>query len=321
MTAPFRCAVLDDYQGVALTSADWSPVAELVDVTAFREHVADEDELVSRLADFDVVVVMRERTPFPRSVFARLPRLRLLVTTGMRNAAIDRAAAAAHGVVVCGTGSSPVPPTELTWALILGLARGVATENAALRAGGPWQSTVGVELAGRRLGVLGLGRIGSRVARIGQAFGMEVAAWSQNLTRERTDELGVTLAASLAELVGTSDVLTVHLALGDRTRGLVGAAELARMRPTAYLVNTARSAIVDRAALVDALVHERIAGAALDVFDEEPLPADDVLRRLPNVLATPHLGYVAHDNYRRFFGEAVEDIVAFVEGAPVRVLS
>ena len=321
MTAPLRCAVLDDYQGVALTSADWSPVAGSVDVTVFREHAADEDELVSRIADFEVVVVMRERTPFPGSVFARLPRLRLLVTTGMRNAAIDRAAAAAHGVVVCGTGSSPVPPTELTWALILGLARGVATENAALRAGGPWQSTVGVELAGRRLGVLGLGRIGSRVARIGQAFGMDVAAWSQNLTRERADELGVTLTASLAELAATSDVLTVHLALGDRTRGLVGAAEIARMRPTAYLVNTARSAIVDRAALVDALVHERIAGAALDVFDEEPLPADDVLRRLPNVLATPHLGYVAHDNYRRFFGEAVEDIVAFLEGAPVRVLS
>jgi phosphoglycerate dehydrogenase-like enzyme len=316
-----RCAVLDDYQGVARTAADWSAVSGMVDVTTFSRHFADEDELVAAIDGFDIAVVMRERTPFPRSVFARLPLLRLLVTTGMRNAAIDRVAAAEHGVVVCGTGSSPVPPTELTWALILGLARHVAIENAALRAGGPWQSTVGVELAGRRLGVLGLGRIGGRVARIGQAFGMDVAAWSRNLTRERTDELGVTLAADLGELLETSDVLTVHLVLGDRTRGLVGPAEIARMRPTAYLVNTARSGIVDRAALVDALVHHRIAGAGLDVFDQEPLPADDVLRRLPNVLATPHLGYVAHDNYRRFFGEAVEDIAAFVAGAPVRVLA
>jgi phosphoglycerate dehydrogenase-like enzyme len=238
----------------------------------------------------------------------------------MRNAAIDRDAAAEHGVVVCGTGSSPIPPTELTWALILGLARHVATENSALRADGPWQSTVGVELAGRRLAVLGLGRIGSRVARVGPAFGMDVAAWSPNLTPERADEVGVTRAASLAELVAGADVLTVHLALGDRSRGLLGRAEIAAMRPTAFLVNTARSAIVDQEALVEALVHGRIAGAGLDVFDREPLPADDPLRTLPNVLATPHLGYVAADNYRRFFGEAVEDIAAFLAGAPVRVL-
>lgn len=315
-----RCAVLDDYQGVALACADWATVGDAVEVTTFREHVDDEDELVSRLSDVEIVVAMRERTPFPRSVLARLPRLRLLVTTGMRNAAIDRDAAAADGVVVCGTGSSPVPPTELTWALILGLARHVAAENAALRAGGPWQSTVGVELAGRRLAVLGLGRIGGRVARIGLAFGMDVAAWSPNLTQERADEVGVTRAASLAELVAGADVLTVHLALGDRSRGLLGRAELAAMRPTAFLVNTARSAIVDREALVDALVHGRIAGAGLDVFDREPLPADDVLRTLPNVLATPHLGYVAADNYRRFFSEAVEDIAAFLAGVPVRVL-
>ena len=189
------------------------------------------------------------------------------------------------------------------------------------RAGGPWQSTVGVELAGRTLGVLGLGRIGGRVARIGQAFGMDVVAWSPRLTRERTDALGVRLASDLGELAEVSDVLTVHLALGDRSRGLVGPAEIARMRRTAYLVNTARSAIVDRAALVDALVHGRIAGAGLDVFDQEPLPDDDVLRRLPNVLATPHLGYVAHDNYRTYFREAVEDVAAFVAGSPVRVLS
>ena len=319
MATVLRCAVLDDFQGVALTCADWSPVAGAVEVTVLREHL-DGDELVAAVEGCDVLVVMRERTPLTRALFARLPRLRLVVTTGMRNASIDLAAAAEHGVVVCGTASSSVAPTELTWALILGLARHVAVENAALRAGGPWQSTVGVELAGRTLGVLGLGKIGSRVARIGQAFGMDVVAWSANLTRERADEVGVRRAAGLDELAQVSDVLTVHLALSDRTRGLVGATEIARMKPTAYLVNTARAAIVDGEALVDALVHERIAGAGLDVFDREPLPDDDVLRRLPNVLATPHLGYVARDNYRAYFREAVEDIAAFLAGSPVRVL-
>jgi phosphoglycerate dehydrogenase-like enzyme len=321
VTATLRCAVLDDYQGVARSMADWSPVTGRVEVTAFTEHIADTKELVAALADVDIVVVMRERTPLPAPVFARLPRLRLVVTTGMRNSAIDLPAAAAHGVLVCGTASSPVPPTELTWALILGLARNLAAENAAFHAGGRWQSTVGVELAGRRLGLLGLGRIGGRVARIGSAFGMDVVGWSQHLTRERTEELGVSLAPSLAELLTTSDVVSIHLALGERTRGLLGRAELARMRPSAFLVNTSRSAIVDGPALVDALVHGRIAGAGLDVFDREPLPADDVLRTLPTVLATPHLGYVAVDNYRTYFREAVEDIAAFLAGTPIRALS
>jgi phosphoglycerate dehydrogenase-like enzyme len=321
VTTTLRCAVLDDYQGVALSMADWSPVADRVEVTAFTEHRADSEELVAALADVDIVVVMRERTPLPAPVFARLPRLRLVVTTGMRNSGIDLPAAAAHGVLVCGTASSPVPPTELTWALILGLARNLAAENAAFHAGGRWQSTVGVELAGRRLGLLGLGRIGGRVARIGSAFGMDVVAWSQHLSRERTDELGVTLAPSLAELLATSDVVSIHLALGERTRGLLGRDELARMRPSAFLVNTSRSAIVDGPALVDALVQGRIAGAGLDVFDREPLPADDVLRTLPTVLATPHLGYVAVDNYRTYFREAVEDIAAFLAGTPIRTLS
>ena len=313
--------MLDDYQGVALSMADWSPVADRVEVTAFTEHQADSEELVAALADVDIVVVMRERTPLPAPVFASLPRLRLVVTTGMRNSAIDLPAAAAHGVLVCGTASSPVPPTELTWALILGLARNLAAENAAFHAGGRWQSTVGVELAGRRLGLLGLGRIGGRVARIGSAFGMDVVAWSQHLSRERTDELGVTLAPSLVELLATSDVVSIHLALGERTRGLLGRDELARMRPSAFLVNTSRSAIVDGPALVDALVQGRLAGAGLDVFDREPLPADDVLRTLPTVLATPHLGYVAVDNYRTYFREAVEDIAAFLAGTPIRTLS
>jgi phosphoglycerate dehydrogenase-like enzyme len=313
--------VLDDYQGVALSMADWSPVTDRVEVTAFTEHQADSEQLIAALADVDIVVVMRERTPLPAPVFARLPRLRLVVTTGLRNSAIDLPAAAAHGVLVCGTASSPVPPTELTWALILGLARNLAAENAAFHVGGRWQSTIGIELAGRRLGLLGLGRIGGRVARIGSAFGMDVVAWSQHLTRERTDELGVTLAPSLAELLATSDVVSIHLALGERTRGLLGRDELALMRPSAFLVNTSRSAIVDGPALVDALVRSRIAGAGLDVFDREPLPADDVLRTLPTVLATPHLGYVAVDNYRTYFREAVEDIAAFLAGTPIRTLS
>jgi phosphoglycerate dehydrogenase-like enzyme len=312
--------VLDDYQGVALSMADWSPVTDRVEVTAFTEHQADSEQLIAALADVDIVVVMRERTPLPAPVFARLPRLRLVVTTGLRNSAIDLPAAAAHGVLVCGTASSPVPPTELTWALILGLARNLAAENAAFHVGGRWQSTVGIELAGRRLGLLGLGRIGGRVARIGSAFGMDVVAWSQHLTRERTDELGVTLAPSLAELLATSDVVSIHLALGERTRDLLGRDELALMRPSAFLVNTSRSAIVDGPALVDALVRGRIAGAGLDVFDREPLPADDVLRTLPTVLATPHLGYVAVDNYRTYFREAVEDIAAFLAGTPIRTL-
>ena len=316
-----RCVVLDDYQGVALDLADWSPLAGKVAVTALRHHLPGEDDLVAALADTDVVVVMRERTPLPASVFARLPRLRLVVSTGRRNSAVDVAAAARHGVVVCGTGSSPVPPAELTWALILGLARNVAHENAAFHAGGLWQSTVGVELAGRTLGVIGLGRIGSRVARIGLAFGMDVVAWSPNLTRERAAEAGAAAAADLGALLEAADFVTVHLALGDRSRGLLGRAELARMRPSAYLVNTARSAIVDTPALVEALRGGRIAGAGLDVFDREPVPADDALRTLPTVLATPHLGYVAQDNYRTFYGEAVEDIAAFLDGAPIRVLT
>jgi phosphoglycerate dehydrogenase-like enzyme len=316
-----RCAVLDDYQDAALAVADWSVLAGAVDVTVLREPLAGEDALVGAVGAAEIVVIMRERTPFPASVFARLPRLELLVTTGMRNASIDLAAAAAHGVTVCGTGGAAEPPAELTWALILGLARHLVAENAAFRSGGRWQSTVGLDLAGARLGLLGLGRIGAKVARVGLAFGMEVSAWSQHLTRQRADEVGVALAASKAELFERSDVVSVHLLLSDRTRGLVGAAELARMRPTAYLVNTARAPIVDTAALVEALQAGRIAGAGLDVFDVEPVPPADVLRTLPNVLATPHLGYVTQRNYRTFYGEAVADIAAFLAGTPIRELS
>ncbi|QUQ71154.1 D-2-hydroxyacid dehydrogenase family protein [Kutzneria sp. CA-103260] len=311
-----RCAVLDDYQDAARSLADWSRV----ELTVFREHMASEDEVAAALADFDVVVIMRERTPFPATLLARLPRLRLLITSGMRNAAIDLTAAASHGVTVCGTASRSEPPVELTWALILGLCRHLVPENVAFRAGGPWQSTIGTDLAGATLGLIGLGKIGTRVATIARAFGMEVQAWSQNLTSERCEAVGASLAPSLPDLMAASDVVSVHLALSDRTRGLVDAAALAAMKPSSLLVNTSRAAIVDTDALVSALSAGRLAGAGLDVFDLEPLPADHPLRTLPTVLATPHLGYVTYGNYSRYFVEAVEDIDAFAAGAPIRLL-
>ncbi|WP_406352332.1 D-2-hydroxyacid dehydrogenase family protein [Streptomyces sp. NBC_00658] len=315
-----RCAVLDDYQGVATEVADWSPVADDVEVVGFARHFADEDALAAALADFDIVVTLRERVPFPASLLARLPRLKLLIASGMRNTVIDYAAAEAQGVTVCGTPSASTPPVELTWALLLGLARGLVAENEALRAGGPWQSTVGADLHGRQLGLLGLGKIGSRVAQVGLAFGMRVSAWSRHLTKERAEEFGVELAASKEELLSSSDFVSVHLALGDRTRGLIGAAELALLKPTAYLVNTSRAAIVDQDALLTALHEGRFAGAGVDVFDVEPLPADHPMRSAPRLLATPHLGYVSRANYEAYYTGAVEDIQAFLAGSPVRRL-
>ncbi|MGY4994249.1 D-2-hydroxyacid dehydrogenase family protein [Streptomyces sp. 900105245] len=315
-----RCVVLDDFRGVATGMADWSVIEDRVEVVALREHLDGEDALAEALAGFDIVVTLRERVAFPGSLIARLPRLKLLVASGMRNSVIDYDAARAHGVTVCGTASSGTPPVELTWALLLGLARGVVEESTALRSGGPWQSTVGADLHGSRLGLLGLGRIGSRVARVGLAFGMRVGAWSQNLTEERAKGEGVELAASKEELLAESDFVSVHLALGDRTRGLVGAAELAVMKPTAYLVNTSRAAIVDQEALLAALHEGRIAGAGVDVFDVEPLPAGHPLRTAPRLLATPHLGYVSRANYTTYYGQAVEDIQAYLAGSPVRRL-
>lgn len=311
-----RCAVLDDYQGVALTMADWSTVR----ATSFPQHFSTEDALVEAIQDAEIVVIMRERTPFPASLFARLPRLRLLITSGMRNASIDLPAAAAHGVTVCGTGSGSTPPAELTWALILGLTKHLYAEVSAMRSGGPWQSTLGRDLHGATLGLLGLGKIGAQMATIGRAFGMDVLAWSQNLTDSRATSLGVRLAPSKESLLRAADVLSIHLVLSDRTRGLLGAAELALMQPTAYLVNTSRAAIVDQDALLNTLRAGRIAGAGLDVYDTEPLPSDHELRRLPNVLATPHLGYVTEGNYRTYFREAVEDITAYLAGTPLRQL-
>lgn len=315
-----RCAVLDDYQNVALTAADWSPVTDRVEVRTVRQHISDREELAKAVGDCEIVFIMRERTPFDAELFARLPRLRLLVTSGMHNASVDFDAAARHGVTVCGTAGSAEPPAELTWALLLGLARHLTTENDALRSGGPWQQTVGTDLHGRRLGLLGLGRIGSRVAQVGRAFGMEVSAWSQNLTAERAEAEGVALAASKEELLESSDFVSVQLVLSDRTRGLISAPELRRMRPTAFLVNTSRAAIVDQDALAQALREGWIAGAAVDVFDIEPLPADHPFRTLPNLLATPHIGYVTERNYSRFFTEGVEDIAAFLDGSPLRTL-
>ncbi|MFG2605842.1 D-2-hydroxyacid dehydrogenase family protein [Streptomyces sp. NPDC048514] len=315
-----RCVVLDDFQGVATTMADWSVIEDEVEVVALREHLDGEDALAAALADYDIVVTLRERVPFPGSLIARLPRLRLLIASGMRNSVIDLAAAEAHGVTVCGTASSGTPPVELTWALLLGLARGIVQESNTLRAGGPWQSTVGADLHGSRLGLLGLGRIGGSVARVGLAFGMRVSAWSRHLTKERAEEVGVELASSKEELLSESDFFSVHLALGDRTRGLVGAAELALMRPSAYLINTSRAAIVDQDALLAALHAGRIAGAGVDVFDVEPLPAGHPMRTAPRLLATPHLGYVSHANYTTYYRQAVENIQAYLAGSPVRRL-
>ncbi|MFI6497077.1 D-2-hydroxyacid dehydrogenase family protein [Nonomuraea typhae] len=311
-----NCAVLDDYQGVALSLADWSAVS----ARSYREPFTSHDDLVEAIGDCEIVVIMRERTPFPASLFARLPRLRLLITSGLRNASIDLEAARAHGVTVCGTASRSTPPTELTWALILGLARQIGPESAAFRANGPWQQTIGTDLHGGTLGLVGLGKIGTQVARVAQAFGMDVTAWSQNLTAGRAEAAGVRLAPSKEALLESAGFVSVHVVLSERTRGLIGAPELARMRPDAYLVNTSRAAIVDQDALVAALREQRIAGAGLDVFDIEPLPHDHAFRTLPNVLATPHLGYVTRGNYATYFGEAVEDIHAFLAGSPVRVL-
>lgn len=310
--------MLDDYQHVARQFADWS-FAGRADVTVFADHLSAEDELVTRLAPFTVIVAMRERTPFPERLLARLPTLRLLVTTGPFNAAIDVAAAARLGITVCGTGGSGVATPELTWGLILAVTRGIAAEDAGVRAG-RWQLGVGTELAGSTLGIVGLGRIGRRIAHYGLAFGMTVIAWSQNLTPEDAASAGVQWVGK-EELFRRSDVVTVHLKLSERTVGLVGAGELAALGPRGYLVNTSRGPIVDELALVEALRSGRIAGAALDVFDTEPLPPQHPLLRTPNTVLTPHIGYVSATAYEAFYREAVEDITAWLEGAPVRVIT
>jgi phosphoglycerate dehydrogenase-like enzyme len=312
-----KIAILDDYQNVALGFADWDRLGAEIEV--FTSPIDSADELVTRLAGAEVVVAMRERTRFPAELLARLADLRLLVSTGRRNAAIDLAAAVRHGIVVCGTGYLSYPTAEHTWALILAAARNLATELPAMADGG-WQTTVGTGLHGKTLGLLGLGRLGSRVATVGQAFGMETIAWSQNLTPQRAAEHGVT-AVSREEVFGRSDVLSIHLVLSSRTRGLVGAAELGMMKPSAMLVNTSRGQIVDEAALLSALRDGEIGSAALDVYDTEPMPAGHPLRALPNVVLTPHLGYVTREVYEIFYRDAVEDIAAYQAGEPIRVMT
>lgn len=313
---PMKIAILDDYQNAALKCADWDCLAS--EVEAFTDYIPHVDELVRRLAGFEVVVAMRERTRFPAEVLRRLPDLRLLVTTGPRNAAIDVAAAAQQGIVVSGTGYESEPTAELTWALILAAARGIPIEERSMRDGG-WQRTVGTGLHGKTLGLLGLGNLGSRVARIGQAFGMDTIAWSQNLTADRAAEHGVA-AVDRQELFANADVLSVHVVLSDRTRGLVGSAELAAMKGSAILVNTSRGPIIDQVALLDTLRRQAIRCAALDVYDTEPLPSDHPLRTLPNTVLTPHIGYVTRELYEIFYGDAVENIAAFQAGQPIRVV-
>jgi phosphoglycerate dehydrogenase-like enzyme len=310
-----RCAVIDDYQDAALNVADWSPVRNDVEVVAFRDHLADEDAVAARLKDFDVVCIMRERTPFPRTLLEKLPNLKLLVTSGLRNAAIDVAACKDRGIVVAGTESLGYPTAELTWGLILGFMRSIPHEDRTTRLGG-WQTTLGIGCRGKTLGVIGLGRLGGQVAAVGKALGMEVLAWSQNLTRERCAEAGVTYAEK-DELLKRADVVTIHLVLSGRTRGLIGAREFALMNPTALFVNTSRGPIVDEAALIDTLKSKRIGGAALDVFDVEPLPLDHPLRRMDNTVITPHLGYVTRENYHGFFKGAVANIRNWLDGKPV----
>jgi len=314
-----QVAVLDDYQRAALKLADWKSLEPGVQVQSFPEHIADQAELAKRLHVFEAVVLMRERTPFPKTLIDKLPNLRLIVTAGMRNAAIDVEAATARGIQLCGTETLGYPTAELAWGLIIGLARKIPEEWAALRQG-KWQSRLGTGLKGKVLGVVGLGRLGSQMAAIGKAFGMEIIAWSPNLTADKAKAAGANLV-SKDELFARADVVTIHLVLGDRSRGLVGAAELARMKQSAYLVNTSRGPIVQEKALIDALKSRRIAGAAVDVFDREPVPKDHPYLALDNLLATPHLGYVTEENYRQVYGEAVEDIRAFLAGKPIRAIN
>jgi phosphoglycerate dehydrogenase-like enzyme len=316
-----RCAILDDYQGVALGFADWSRLSQRVDTVVFDRPI-EPGRLRETLRPFEIIVAMRERTVFDASLLCRLPNLRLLVTTGMRNASIDMDAAAGQGITVAGTAGLVGPAAELAWGLLLALMRRIPEEAARLRNGSDrWQHSVGTELQGKTLGVVGLGRLGSRVAAYGRAFGMEVLGWSRNNSPERSEELGVRYCATLDDLLRESDVVSLHLALNRETRGIIGKSAFEKMKPNAVLINTARGPLVDEEALVSALSKNRIAGAGLDVFDVEPLPLDHPLRRLDNVVATPHLGYVTGRTYEIYFNDAVEDIEAWLDGRPIRVLN
>jgi D-3-phosphoglycerate dehydrogenase len=314
-----RGAILDDYQNVAMKVADWSPVAKDVSFKVYTEALGGPDKVIAALKDCNIVCLMRERTLFGKDIIDALPNLKLIVTSGMRNAAIDIAAAQARGIPVCGTESLGPPTAELTFGLMLELARKIGIEHARLKAGARWQSTLGIDLYGKTLGILGLGKLGTRVARIANACEMKVIAWSQNLTAEKAKEAGATLV-SKEELLRQSDFVTIHMQLSARTRGLIGASELALMKPTAFFINTSRGPIADEKAIEAALRANKIAGAAIDVYNEEPLPLDHPFRKLDNIVITPHLGYVTAENYKRFYGHMVEDIRAWLDGKPIRVI-
>ena len=313
-----RIAILDDYQNVALSLANWESIGADAEITVFNEHMDNEEIVAAALAEFDVVVAMRERTPFPASLLDRLPKLEVLVSTGARNRSIDLDAATSRGIIVCGTPLIPYPPTEFTWALILAIVKGIPADDVAMRHG-KWQTRVGQTLKDKTLGIVGLGNLGGQMALIGRAFGMEIIAWSQNLTDARAAECGAR-RVTLDTLMETADIVTVHLYLSDRTRGVIGARELGLMKPTAYLVNIARGPIVDEKALIDVLQNRRIAGAALDVYDVEPLPADHPFRNLENTILTPHMAVVAEEGLRVMYAGAVENIRAYRQGRPVQPL-
>ncbi|MBC04885.1 D-2-hydroxyacid dehydrogenase family protein [Thalassospira sp.] len=315
-----RIAILDDYQNLALQSADWSKVQEFGEITVFNDTIADREALIERLSPFEVLCVMRERTPLPGELLRSLPNLRLIVTTGKRNDAIDVATAGELGITVCGTESPSTATPELTFTLMLALARNIVAENASMRAGG-WQIGIGQDLAGSTLGIIGLGRLGAKVAKMAQAFDMNVCAWSANLTPERCKEPGVTFMASKKDLLCTSDFITIHQRLSDRTRGLISEPDFKVMKPTSYLINTSRGPIIDDTALISALNTGEIAGAAIDVYDEEPLPADHPLRHCKNLLLSPHLGYVTRNTWKVFYGQTVEAIQAWQNGKPIRVIA
>lgn len=315
MCRPLRVVVLDDYQDVARVSAEWSQLGAALELTVVTQHIEDEQELLGKLRGAEVIVAMRERTALRRVLLDQLPDLRLIVTTGPRNGLVDPP----PNVMFCGTRSLTSPTVELTWALIASSRRNLEVEVSAMRAGS-WQSTVGESLEGATLGIIGLGNIGTRVATVANAFGMHVLAWSANLSAETADERGAE-RVELEELLYRSDVVSIHTRLSERTRGLIGAHELAMMGSEAVLVNTSRAEIVDQEAMLSALQDGSLGGAALDVYDQEPLPAQHPLRRAPRTLLTPHLGYVTRQNYALFYGDAVENIAAYCVGTPLRVIA
>lgn len=315
-----KLAILDDYQSAALPSADWGGLGNDMEIHVFNKHLGDDqDHIAKTLEPFDILIAMRERTPFPGELMERLPNLKFLVTTGMRNLAIDMEAARARGIDVCGTAMLPYPAAEHAVALIMDLFKKISSENRSMHEGG-WQANVSEGLNGKTLGIMGLGKLGERVARFGLALEMDVIAWSQNLTQERCGEVGVRLV-DFETLFKTSDVISIHQILSDRTRGLVGAKELGLMKPSAYLVNTSRGPIVDESALIDALKSGTIAGAGLDVYDVEPLPGDHPLRGLGTAILTGHTGYVIKELYELVYGEAAENVAAWLKGEPVRLLN